>query len=343
MILATATVCTCQWTLRACKTWRALLLVQGFGVGIPLGVLYAVGTLCLGSHFKNNQPLSSMMSVSAGLAGAMVYTAVALACLGHSQGGLQTAYVFNAIISSCTLSVACVLFRRSNTYRILKSPRPPRGRRNPFSESGTILFFLGYLFLFAGLFIYPLYSVLLISSYPSHTFPTEPTKALLGTYGVAMLAAPFSANGYLRTTLGPVNSLIAATVVAAACLIAPAWIPYLGIALPFNIVYGVALGAVLSLHTKALSVFHWSRWSYHDDMAGRAGVVQAVAGLFVAAGVVWTAWVVDHTGMRGRWALRNCELGFGVAMSIGAVTMLVGAVFMALGRWRRCPRFFVVI
>lgn len=107
-----------------------------------------------------------------------------------------------------------------------------------------------------------------------------------------------------------------------ACIIVPAWLPYPGIGIPYNILYGVALGAILSLHTKALSVFHWSKFGDHDDMPARVAVVQAVAGVFVAMGIVWTRWVVDHTGERGRLVWKGVELGFGVSGTVAAYVML---------------------
>jgi hypothetical protein len=188
-----------------------------------------------------------------------------------------------------------------------------------------------------------MYLFFLISTSPSHTLLLTPAWYLIVTYAVATVTAPFTTNRRLRCTLGPVNTFIAATLVASACIIVLVWLPYPSVAMPYNILYGVALGAILSLHTKALSVFHWSKFSYHDDMPARAAVVQAVAGLFVAMGIVWMEWILDHTGEKGRLVWKGAEVGFGVSGTVAAYVMLGGAVLMAWARGKRCPRFCVAI
>jgi MFS family permease len=368
IIVASFTAIACQWVLYICTQWMAILLVQGFGIGTSLGTLYSMGTLILGSHHKNNYPLTSMVSVSASFLGAVCYTCIALVPMG-SPSLLKTAYVINATITTFTLLSACFLMRRSdvtsskttikitssgntthktttimtNNYCTLKRALPSPGHCNPLLESGTWLFAVGYILTFTGLFIYLFYSVLLTPTSPSYTFPITPTWHLIITYAVATLTAPFAANMRLRCTLGSVNTFIAATFVATACIIVPVWFPYPGVGIPYNILYGIALGTILPLHTKALSVFHWSKFSYHDDMPARVAVVQAVAGLFVAIGIVWTGWVVDHTGERGRFVWKDTGLGFGVGGTVAAYVMLGGAILMMWARWRRCPRFCVII
>jgi MFS family permease len=364
MLIASLTASICQWALYVCTTWKSVILVQGFGVGISLGVLYSMGSLVLSSHYKYNYPLTSTMSVSAGLLGAVMYTCIALG-LVYSPGLLKTAYILNAILTTTTLCIACLLVKRSdvtfptttfkvtpikrtiiiktNNYTVLKRVIPPPHHRNPFLESGTWLFFLGYLLTFAGVFIYPVYSILLLSNSPSHTLSTTPTWHLTITYAFATLTAPYAASRRLRTTLGPVNTFMSATLLAASCTIVPVWLPYPNITLAYDILYGIALGVILSLHTKVLSVFHWSSFCHHDDMPARAAVVQTAAGMFVAAGIVWTGWVVDHTAEKGRLVFKGVELGFGVAGTVAAYTMFAGAVLMGMGRWRRCPRLYIAV
>lgn len=368
IIIASVTAIACQWVLYTCARWTARLLVQGLGLGISLGTLYSTGTLILGSHHKNNHPLTSMISVSAGLLGAIFYTSIATGPT-ISASLLKTAYICNATLTTVTLLLACLLVRRSdvtftttthtitplgstsyttttitsNNYSTLKYALPQPGHRNPILEPSTRLFILGYIVTFAGIFIYPLYSILHLSFYPSHARPVTPLLYLLATYTSATLTAPIVANKHLRTTLGPVNTLISATIIAAASIIVPAWLPYPAVALPFHIIYGIALGAILALHSKALAVFHWSTFSYHDDMFARAAVTQMIAGVFVGAGVLWTGWVVDHTGQRGRLVFRGVELGFGVCGTVVAYVLFGGAVLMALARWRRCPGLWVAV
>jgi hypothetical protein len=364
ILIASLTASICQWALYMCTKWKSVILVQGFGIGISLGVLYSMGSLVLSSHYKYNYPLTSMMSVSAGFLGAVMYTCITLR-LVYSPGLLKTAYILNATLTTITLCIVCLFIKRSDVtfptttfkvtpikriiiiktrnYDVLKRVIPPPGHRNPLLESGTWLFSLGYLLTFAGVFIYPVYSILLLSNSPSHTFPATPTWHLTITYAFAALAAPYAANRRLRTTLGPVNTFISATLLAASCILVPVWLPYPSITLAYDILYGIALGAIISLHTKVLSVFHWSTFSHYDDMPARAAVVQTVAGTFVAAGMMWTGWVVDHTSEKGRLVFKDVELGFGVAGTVAAYTMLAGAVLMAVGRWRRCPRIYIAV
>jgi hypothetical protein len=159
IIIASFTAIACQWALHICTRWMTILLVQGIGIGISLGALYSMGTLVLSSHHKNNHPLTSMVSVSAGFLGAVCYTCIALLPI-RSSLLLNAAYIFNCTLTTFTLLLACVLIRRSDVtspetikefsplgntthktitiktkdYHTLKRALPSLSHRNPLSN-----------------------------------------------------------------------------------------------------------------------------------------------------------------------------------------------------------------
>ncbi|KAF2110662.1 hypothetical protein BDV96DRAFT_583523 [Lophiotrema nucula] len=327
-VVAGAVVVVCQFALPACKDFVALLLVQGLGVGMGLGVLGGLSTLCLASHYRNNVPLVSMQGVSYGLFGALVFTAVPYA--GFQRDNFALTVCGSAGLSLATLLIALFMLRRSKTYPRFDFRRSSQTFK--FQGQATLVFMVGYLWVFMGLFTFPVYIVLMLSSGPGYAWPATPTSMLMGAYAAGTFTASEVASRRTRTAFGPVNSFTVAAIAAGTCFLNPAWMPYTHVAWPCVIVYGLALGAILALYAKVTTVFHWSRVAWHPDMTLRMIVFMALAGLAAGAGILTTALIVEHG-----------DGDFRMAMTLPGATMIAGGLLVFWARYKRGGRFFMAI
>ncbi|KAH7135043.1 major facilitator superfamily domain-containing protein [Dendryphion nanum] len=300
----------CQGALLATERVELHALICGFQ-SFFLGCLGVVSTMCLATHYRNNVPLVSITCVSTGLIGAKVYTIVAYTYLANKQ--LKKAQYMNLGILAVSLFLGGFVIKPNDTYKMLSIVSRPC-LSDMWNSKGMPLFITGFWLLYLGLFVWPTYMVLLISSAPRQTWPGEPTVALMVTYCIAFITAAIATSKYFCEGVGPVNTFIGAAVLAGGCYISPAWMPYLLVVWPSTVVYGAALGPIVVLSVKVLMVF--SAGNKKSRLANVA-VVLMMAGVFAAAGVVGAALLVERFELGFRWAL----LGTGVCMVVGGLCM----------------------
>ncbi|KAF2468429.1 uncharacterized protein BDR25DRAFT_304888 [Lindgomyces ingoldianus] len=296
-------------------------MMQGILMGIGLGILLVAGILCLSSHYKNNIPLASMTGTIMGPLGGVIYTTGSY--IQFQEREFQKACWINCGIMAATLVPACFLMKPSEIYGRLSTQAPEESTRI-WKEKDTLLFTLGYLCLFFGLFTWPAYIVLMIASTPQHEFPTSPTVVLMITYGVSILTAPIMTSGLVLRTNGALNTFILAAVAVGASFIFPSQAPSL---LAFELwctPYAVGLGAVLGLYIRVTSIFHFSDATRPFDRPARISALLTLVGIVAAAGVVTTAALVEMD-----------DGGFKIAMLINGIVVMAGGLLMWVGRWFR--------
>jgi hypothetical protein len=331
-LLASCAQLLCHWT----QTYILAMILQGPILGLALGTVYTLSTLVLSSHYRHNLPLVSMQSVSIGFLGAITYTLIA-------KYGVRTRGVANfasAGILLVTLLLARILFRRAKEEQNepwTKMPqldiRLPRNISSIYKEDGTIFFLIGYILVFFGIFTFPLYTILILSQTPALYDLSIGSWVLVATLATAAISAPLTASPWFRKHIGPVDTFVASAIFSGAVSIIPAWMPvtfYLCVLA--GALYGIGLGAILALHMKVWTCFHWSTASWHPDMGARAGIVSGVAGLSACVGLLVGAIVLE--GM---------ENGVRVGSVVSAVCLVGGGVFVAVGRWRRVRGFRVAV
>ncbi|ORX91673.1 hypothetical protein BCR34DRAFT_581374 [Clohesyomyces aquaticus] len=264
--------------------------------------------------------------------GGLVYTAVAYACLQDSQ--FKKACYTNGVISAVTLIPAWLWIKPSTLY-----PRsfPLLKPMNPLNYSPTkdqgglpalILFFLGYICLFFGLFTWPTFLPLLVASMPSPSWPTHGSIVLMIAFGIAALTAPLATSQYNLRSQGPLNTFILATLLTGLGFLAPSQSPTFLTGAVCAIPFGLGLGAILGLYLRVTSVFLGDiKVGNHRDTAARAAMLMTLAGISATVGVVVTAVVVEM----GVW-------GFQIAMLVNGVVVLFGAVLLWVARWLKAGK-----
>jgi hypothetical protein len=304
-----------------------LLVIRGVLMGSMLGVLRSVGLLCLASHYNNNFPLVSMQSGSAAMLGAISYTA--LAWWGLRADNYVAAETANFSLSLGTLGVACVFLRKSKLCKELFDTTEPR-EKTPH-KSGNIVFQIGYRMVFLSLFLWPTVAVVFISSPPSNQFPESGAYLLFATFVAAMASCSYSGSAFARRKLGPLQMLIISSLLAGFCTASVPWSPYLYVAVGLSCVYGVMLGAILTLHLKVVMAFHWSGVAYHPDMMQSFRTASALLGVCAGVGIFLGGLIVELTG------------GFKIALAAWGGVMIAGACLMALGRWKRVKEWRLAV
>ncbi|KAF2003632.1 hypothetical protein P154DRAFT_79297 [Amniculicola lignicola CBS 123094] len=313
------------------RTWWVVVLIQGVGLGLCLGVLLAEGTCCLASHYLNDIPAVSLTAASAGLLGAVVYTGVAWCFLDGKE--LWRAEWASMGITGGTLGAAVLLLRRDTAFS--KRGIARRQRQNPASTPGpwpwswtpshpsTYPFLLGTLLLTTTLFIHPTYNILLSASSPGHIWPSSSLRINLFAYILALLTSSITSMPRLRQKIGPLDTLIFSALLGGAALILPAWIPSYPVTAATSLVYGFCLGNILPAYVRAAGVFlEGGEW------AGMASLM----GVGAAAGIMLVAWVTE----RG-------ERGFRTGLMVAGMGMVGSGMLMGGARVWRCRRVFVVL
>ncbi|KAF2874393.1 major facilitator superfamily domain-containing protein [Massariosphaeria phaeospora] len=311
-----------------CRQFWQALIAQGVGLGVSLGILLAIGRLSLSSHYKNNFPLASMISASAGFVGALVYTAVGYGCLRVNK--IMLLSWLNAAITLATLLVALGLVRRSKRYTLPAGPPTPI--LSIFRNTSSSLFLVGFFCVFFSLFAWPVHIVLFLSNGPGHIWPETATIILMATFGIAIFFAAYAANPYSRRSFGPVNTFIAASLLGGLCPLSPAWMPFSEVVSGYSVAYGTVLGAVLALHVKVISVFCSGDGKVFVDMPTQVSRVMSLAGLVAAVGIV----AMSALATAG-------EQGLAWAWTVSGLVMFVGGLLVGVARWLRCRGFYVAI
>lgn len=329
-LIAGGTAVCAQLPLQWVQSYGLILILQGPVLGVALGTLFTLSTLVLSSHYKYNLPLVSMQSGFMGLSGAVVYAFVA------RQGPSIHNYAPAAAagIMAVTLLSACWLL-----HRIKDTATPqtvdmqlPQSLDKIVKEKGTLCFVLGYILTFYAMFTFPIYLVVILTQPPALLPPDTGTLALITCLGTAALSASITANPIVRRNIGPVNTLIAASVLAGAASIMPVFMPYLWLVFVAAGVYGIGLGAIIVLHIKTTTVFHAQKVTWHPDMPARTALVMALGGVSAFAGLCVSAVLMERM-----------QDGVRAAFGSAGACLVGGGVLIAVARGRRCGRFGVVI
>ncbi|KAH7082903.1 major facilitator superfamily domain-containing protein [Paraphoma chrysanthemicola] len=318
-----------QWT----SSYGLALILQGPVLGIALGTLFTLSTLVLSSHYRYNLPLVSMQSGFMGFLGAVVYAFVARQLLAPYNYYAPAA---TAGIMAVTLIVAIVLLHRikddaipPQTQLKLQLPQNPRAI---VKEKGTPFFISGYILTFFSIFTSPVFIVPILTQPPALIPPDLAALALITCLSTAAISASISANPIVRRHIGPVNTMIAACILAAAASILTVFMPNFSLALVAAGVYGISMGAILALHIKTTTVFHAEMVVWHPDMPARTAIMMALGGLSSFAGLLVSAVLME-----------NVEHGVKVAFGIAGGCLVCGGGFIGMGRWRRCRGLGVAI
>jgi hypothetical protein len=334
-LVATLLALAAQVPLLWVKSYTPTMILQGPVLGAALGTLFTLSTLVLSSHYRVNLPLVSMHSWSLGFAGAMVHAIVARQGVGKAGFAPRAA----AGVMGVTLLGAYALMRRVKHADLppgvpaeRSDTHLPKSMRAILKEDGTVAFMLGYMLVLLAIFVFPTYIVLILTQPPALLPRGTATYILLATLVTASLSACVAANRGLRTTLGPVNTFVAACVVAGAASLIPAWIPTFWAASVCGAAYGIGLGAIMALHIKVTTVFHGKKAVWHADMPVRAAVTMALGGCSVFAGILVSAIIMEK--------LSN---GPKIVACAASTCLVLGGALIAVGRWQRCRMFWIAI
>lgn len=312
--------------------WYLQLLVGGVVHGLALGALTTAGLLVLGTHYKNNIPLVSMIGSAAGFIGALVYTGVAYQFLPNFKDDLAS--YANTAITVLTLAPACYLPKQMKHYKTVNlfktdvktPPRPP----SSFKSKPALLSLLGIWLISFGTFVWPTYLILQLSNAPALVFATEATRQLFVMYSLAIPSSIIATLPWLRYRLGPVNAFICAAAMVGICYFNPAWMPFQVIAWFHSPAYGICLGVMMALYFKVVytvTMFDRPKGSplCHFDV----GVALGGVGLAAAAGVLVMGLLADFVEAGLRWG-----------MTVTGGVMMVGAACLLWGRLEGTGRKF---
>jgi hypothetical protein len=316
------------------KNYIAILLLRGLVLGGALGTCFTISTLVLASHYRNDVPLVSVQSGFAAFAGAVVYTVIARFAFQDVGLGVGLAYVYSGGVMGATLLSAFLLLvglksedEELWTQRYKHHLCMPKGFLQD-ARGGGMWFILGYILVFAGVLVYPVFSVVLLTQAPGLFFPDAAAYGILSMLGVAAVSGSVVANLRSLKKVGAVNIFVAASVLAGAICLASVLYPRLYVVVLFAGAYGVALGAILSHHMIVAAMFLSKkvegRWE--DDMPARVAIIMALAGLGAFGGIVGAAALLEGN--------KNGEK---VVIKVAGACMIGGGLligFARMWRWR---------
>jgi hypothetical protein len=316
------------------KNYIAILLLRGLVLGGALGTCFTISTLVLASHYRNDVPLVSVQSGFAAFAGAVVYTVIARFAFQDVGLGGGLAYVYSGGVMGATLLSAFLLLvglksedEELWTQRYKHHLCMPKGFLQD-ARGGGMWFILGYILVFAGVLVYPVFSVVLLTQAPGLFFPDAAAYGILSMLGVAAVSGSVVANLRSLKKVGAVNIFVAASVLAGAICLASVLYSRLYVVVLFAGAYGVALGAILSHHMIVAAMFLSKkvegRWE--DDMPARVAIIMALAGLGAFGGIVGAAALLEGN--------KNGEK---VVIKVAGACMIGGGLligFARMWRWR---------
>jgi hypothetical protein len=255
---------SCHFALYATRSYTAVMLLQGPVLGLALGTCFTISSLVLAGHYRNDVPLVSVQSGFAGFAGAVVYAIVARSVFqgdgnGNSKG---VVHLYSGAVTGATLLAAFVLLVRLEPQKnmVWTERWPlrlcmPRSLFDDVTRGGGLWFILGYMLVFSGILVYPVYSTVLLTQPPGLFFPDTASFGVLAMLGVAAISASVTANIRVLKRVGAVNMFAAVAVLGGAVCLAPVLHMRLLVVLSLAALYGVALGTVFSLHMIVAAVF----------------------------------------------------------------------------------------
>jgi hypothetical protein len=328
---------TSQILLHWITSYIGILLLQGVLLGCALGTLFTISSLVLSTYYRGDVPLVSVQSGFAGFAGAVIHTLLARFSFQAQRGDgyEEFAHAASGGVMGASLLLAFFLLTRlkagewSSEYHLKLS-----GTRNFLKDLGEVRgmlwFLLAYMLVSFGVLIYPVYGILLLAQ---DSFPDQACFSLLAMLGVAALSASVAANARVRERVGPVNTFGAAAVLAGAVTLAPVLYPKAYIGILLGGVYGIALGAVMSLHMIVAAIFvsekEEGRWA--DDIPARVAVVMALGGVSTCVGLLVAAMPAGSMASVMLKIAGACMIGGG---------LLIGLIRVM--RWREKGVFYVV-
>ena len=324
------------------KNYIAVLLLRGLVLGGALGTCFTISTLVLASHYRKDVPLASVQSGFAAFAGAVVYTVIARFAFQDVGLGGGLAYVYSGGVMGATLLSAFLLLvglksedEELWTQRYKHHLCMPKGFLQD-ARGGGMWFILGYILVFAGVLIYPVFNIVLLTQVPGLFFPDAAAYGILSMLGVAAVSGSVVANLRSLKKVGAVNIFVAASVLAGAICLASVLYPRLYVVVLLAGAYGVALGAILSHHMIVAAMFLSKkvegRWE--DDMPARVAIIMALAGLGAFGGIVGAAALLEGN--------KNGEK---VVIKVAGACMIGGGVligFARMWRWRWKAAFYAV-
>jgi hypothetical protein len=334
-VVAVASQITLYWI----TSYIGILVLQGLLLGSALGTLLTLGTLVLSSHYRGDVPLVSVQSGFAGFAGAVLHATLArfsLQGIARGNGYEGFSQAASGGLMGGTLLVAFFLLTRvkadeSKRWSVeytLHLALPRAFLRDLTQVKGMLWFIVGYMFISFGALVYPIYAITLLTQSPSLFSPDQGSYTLLAMLAVAALSASGAANGRVMRKVGPVNIFVAASMFAGAVLLAPVLYPRIYVSILLSGVYGIALGAILSLHMIVAAIFvsekEGGRWA--DDMPAKVAIVVALGGISAFGGILVAAFIV-RSGVEGA----NAALKVAGACMVGG-GMLIWLV--RLMRWK---------
>jgi hypothetical protein len=328
-VVAVASQITLYWI----TSYTGILVLQGALLGSALGTLLTLGTLVLSSHYRGDVPLVSVQSGFAGFAGAVLHTTLARFSLQGSKGEGYEGFSQAASggLMGGTLLVAFFLLTRVKTDESkrwsvkysLHLALPREFLRDLTQVKGMLWFIVGYMLVSFGVLVYPIYAITLLTQSPSLFSPDQGFYALLAMLAVAALSASGAANSRIMGRVGPVNMFVAATIFAGAVMLAPVLYPRVYISVLLGGVYGIALGAMVSLHMIVAAIFVSTKegWRWADDMPARVAVVVALGGISAFGGILVAAFVAQ-----------GGESGENVALKVAGACLVGGGLLIGLVR-----------
>jgi hypothetical protein len=264
------------------KIW-VLVLCQGALTGSGLGSLCAISTRVLSVHYRHSVALASQFCVSAGFAGAGVYTVLTWYCLRTS--GVRLAYGMTFLLLGVTLVPALLLMEyhpptaTDAQFEQQQQPHRSRGLRTKLTLFAPTL-------VLTVSFTPPLYLPLLLAHRPSPYRADAGVYTLLALYSTALLP---SALVLLipRLRLSARKTCGAASILTGLALVPLIWTLRLEVSVPCAVVYGAGLGTMCTLWVQMLM------GSGDGGARPIAPVSAPVLGLCVAGAVVGGAAVLQ--------------------------------------------------
>lgn len=327
-VIAGLTATATQFALQWCTQYTSVVILQGAVLGSALGTLWTVSILVLASHYKGDVPLVSTFCGFAGFVGAILHTLIARWGLSM-QKDEQTGYaqIASGAFLFGTLLISLLLMRRVKEHALspwsrcfqLRLKLPSKFVKDLW-KSSTVLFLLGYIAIFLGIFTYPAYLVLLLTQPPTLFAPKTGTVGLLIMLSTASLSACLSANAHTRRRIGAVNTFAFASILAGAAALAPVRMPKAYVSFQLAAAYGLALGCFVPLNVVVTALFMGYQppekgKARQDDIPARVAFVMVLAGICTFTAIMASSVLVE-----------NLEKGLDVVLRITGGLLIGGGV-----------------
>ncbi|KAF8272784.1 MFS general substrate transporter [Lactarius quietus] len=314
LIFASINLVVCTLLVAECHEFWQLLLCQGFGIGIPCGLVYGPAMCVIAHWFKRRRS-----------------TALGIAAFASSVGGTVFPVVFRNLVVTVGFKwtmrvIASILLLAMGVTSLTTRRRLP-----PTSVSGGLFnikqfrspAFTSYTA--AGVVVllgFNTFLVFVVASGPSQGV-SESFSPYLVSIANAGNAVGRLLSGILADYLGPLNVMIPATFIAG--VLAIIW-PYTrGTAglVTISVTYGVSSSAFLALVGAPMMAL-----GGYADVGRRTGMYLTAASLGVLAGPPISGAINHHTG-------GYIWVGFFAGSSlIAGVFLLAVSRYFVLDKWR---------